>query len=241
MIAAAVQNTSWWMGGGFGFNWFDVTLVAVLAFGFWRGRRNGMSREILPVAKWLVLVTACTLGYTWLAARLIQWGVIKSLFGTFFRQQTAACLTAYLAIALVVFLIFAFVKKAFFKEKTDGTTSLEGSNAFGSGEYYLGMVSGVVRYACILVFLLALLNAPVYSMADLQNLKTYRNQTFGGGLAGYNGDFIPTLDEVQAGVFKNSLLGPQIKNNLGVLLINTDGSSNYHTTAQKQPVIHFGN
>lgn len=233
MIAAAVQKTAWWAGSNLGFNLFDLLVLGVLAFGFWRGRRNGMTKEILPVIRWLVLVAACTLGYAWLGGMLIQWGVIKNVFGTTFKEQTAAFITAYLAIALVVFIIFSFVKKAF-REKIDG------SNAFGGGEYYLGIMSGMTRYACLLIFFLALMNAPVYSVADVQNRKAYDNSTYGGGLEGYSGDFVPSFDEVQSGIFKNSLLGPPIKNNLGMLLINTDGSDKSHATVQKKPVIHLG-
>jgi hypothetical protein len=40
----------------------------------------------------------------------------------------------------------------------------------------------------------------------------------------YSGDFIPSLEEVQSGVFKQSLFGPFIHDNLGVLLINSEPS-----------------
>ena len=235
MIAAAVpKTTTWWTASGLGFNCFDLILIGVLAFGFWRGRKNGMTKEFLPVIKWLVIVVACTLGYNWLGGMFIQWGVVKSVFGSTFKQETAGAVSAYLAIALAVYAIFSFIKGRL-REK------VEGSNAFGSNEYYLGMLSGTVRYACIIVFFLALLNAPVYSQADIQSQKDYNNKWFGGGLQGYSGDFIPSINEIQGSVFKDSLLGPQIKNNLGMLLINTDELPTHHAVAKKQPVIHIGN
>ena len=47
MFAAVIQKTTpWWQ--HFAFNWFDVALVLVLAFGFWRGRKRGMTKELLP-------------------------------------------------------------------------------------------------------------------------------------------------------------------------------------------------
>ena len=98
----------------------------------------------------------------------------------------------------------------------------------------------MTRYGCLLIFFLALMNAPVYSAADVQNRKAYDNSTYGGGLAGYSGDFVPSFDEVQSGIFNNSLLGPPIKKNLGMLLINTDGSDKSHATVQKKAVIHLG-
>jgi uncharacterized membrane protein required for colicin V production len=234
MIAAVTQNTAFLSGVHLGFSAFDIILVAFIAFGFWRGRRNGMTKEWLPLLQWVVLVAACTFGYNPLSAILIHDGVIHQVFGTAFKESTAAAVTAYLIIAFVVFLVFAKLKSSF-REK------VEGSNTFGNNEYYLGMVSGTVRYACIMIFLLALLNAPVYSWADIQHRKEFNNQWFGGGLQGYSGDFIPSIDEIQAAVFKDSLLGPAIKNNLSPLLINADGSVIQQATAQKKPVIHMGN
>jgi hypothetical protein len=164
---------------------------------------------------------------------LIHTGAIHQVFGSMFRETTAAVVASYLIIAFVVLLIFAQLKNTF-RER------VEGSNVFGNSEYYLGMLSGTVRYACIMIFFLALLNAPVYSWSDIQHRKEYNNQWFGGGLQGYSGDFIPSIDEIQAAVFHDSLAGPAIKKNLSLLLINSDGSAIQQATAQKKPVIHMG-
>ena len=233
MIAAAAQKTAWLSGLHLGFTGFDIILVAFIAFGFWRGRRNGMSKEWLPLFQWLVLVAACTFGYNPLSGVLVHTGVIHQVFGTTFKESTAAAVSAYLMIAFAALLVFAQLKNTF-RER------VEGSNVFGNSEYYLGMLSGTVRYACIMIFFLALLNAPVYSWSDIQHRKEYNNQWFGGGLQGYSGDFIPSIDEIQAAVFKDSLVGPAIKNNLSLLLINSDGSAIQQATAQKKPVIHMG-
>lgn len=213
MIAAAVQNTtSWWQ--SLSLNWFDVTIVLILAFGFWRGRRRGMSREVLPTGFWLTAVIGAGLGYQPLGDLLLSTGYVKQIFGLGANERTIAYVICYLAIVLAAVVIFSLLKKIF-KEKVSG------SNAFGSGEYYLGMISGMIRYACIAIFFLALLNAPYYSAADIQAQKDYNNRWYGGGMKDYSGDFIPSIAEVQAGVFRNSLSGPIIKNNLGALLIQS--------------------
>ena len=221
MVAATLASPSRLL-----FNAFDIAVVVILAFGFWRGRKNGMSKELLPLGQWLVIVFAAGLGYEPLGNLLIQQRVIKSVFGTSFNEKTAGFITAYLLIALAVWLVFAFFRKHL-KEK------VENSHVFGSGEYYLGIAAGMVRYACIVVFALALLNAPYYSEAEIAAKAAYNNRWYGGGLKDYKGDFIPSLDEVQAGVFKNSLSGPPIKRGIGVLLINTVGPG----TPAKVPVI----
>jgi len=218
MIAAATHvaqvTTPWW--NKLSFNWFDVALILVLAFGFWRGRKRGMSREALPTTMWLVAVVGAGFGYELLGQMLVQTGYVKKIFGTSVNERTAAFVISYLFIALVAFIVYCLLKKVF-KEK------LSGNNTFGSGEYYLGMMAGVIRYACILIFVLALMNAPFYSLAEIAAKKAYNNRWYGGGMKDYSGDFIPSFDEVQASVFKDSIMGPAIKNNLSMLLITGTG------------------
>ena len=227
MIAAATQHIA---PGKMLFNWFDVALLLVVAFGFWRGRRNGMTKEFLPVSLWLAIVIGGALGYQPLGDLFIQQGYIKSVFGKSITEQTAAYLSSYLIIVTVVFIVFSFIKRKL-------KPRLEGSNLFGSSEYYFGMVAGVLRYACMVIFALALLNAPYYSQADVMAAKAYNNRNFGGGLAGYSGDFFPTISELQISVFKDSLTGPFLKDNLSVLLIGTGKSVGPPATT---PVIYLG-
>jgi hypothetical protein len=226
MIAAATQVTRPMSLDHLPFGWFDVALVAVLAFGLFRGRKNGMTKEVLPVSQWLVTVFACGLAYEVVGQLLINlsgWGKLPCY------------LLGYFIVMFVVYLLFQLLKK-FFPER------LKGSNFFGGSEYYLGMVSGMVRYACMLLVALALLNAPYYSAADIIKSKAYSARWFGGGLQGYSGDFFPTLQSVQEDVFKNSLTGPFIKNYLGVLLINSvPAGADQKAAPLKQPIIHIGN
>ena len=224
MIAAATNLAS----GKMLFNWFDVLLVLILLFGFWRGRKNGMSREFLKVSMWLTIVITAGFGHAMLGDLLIQQNVIKSIFGKQVTERTAAYLSAYLLIALVVFLVFLFIRSRFKKK-------LEGSNAFGSSEYYLGISCGVIRWACITLFFLALLNAPVYSKAEIAAKEAYRNRWYGGGVKEFKGDYIPTLDELQDAVFRDSLLGPMIKTGVSSLLV-----SGAPPVTVKPPVVDIG-
>jgi uncharacterized membrane protein required for colicin V production len=195
-------------------NWFDVVLVALVAFGFWRGRINGMTKEIVPTVQWLAIVTTGGFCYKMLGDLLLQQGVIRSVFGKSINEKTAAYLSAYILIVVVIAIFFSLIKGPL-------RVRLEGSTIFGSTEYYYGMISGIIRYACILIFFLAMLNAPYYSAAEIQATKAYNNRWFGGGLAGYSGDYFPTISELQITVFKDSLTGPFIQSNLNVLLVNS--------------------
>jgi len=211
MIAAATQIPG---ASKLLFNWFDLVLVGVLIFGFWRGRKNGMTKEFVPVVQWLVTVIGGAFGYRPLGDLLIRQGITQSVFGKNFQELTVAYLSAYLLITVVVLVVFSTFKRA-------AKARLEGSALFGDSEYYLGIVAGVMRYFCMVLFALALLNAPVYTPADILAAKAFNNRWFGGGMAGYSGNFFPTMNEVQTAIFKDSLTGPFLKDNLSVLLINT--------------------
>jgi hypothetical protein len=91
---------------------------------------------------------------------------------------------------------------------------LVGSDVFGSGEYYLGMVAGLVRYACIMIFALAFLNAPLYTKEQIDADLSFQNDVYGS-------DFFPKLYTVQSDVFQKSFVGSQIHNELGFLLIKS--------------------
>ncbi len=222
MIAAATKSLAL---SDVPFNWFDVALVAMLVFGLFRGRKNGMSKEILPLCLWLVLMLAGAFLYKLVAELLVNDAGLKSTTSTF--------LLAYGCIAFVVFLVFSLFKKIF-KEK------LGGNSFFGSNEYYLGMIAGLIRYACILIVFLALLNAPYYSAAEIQAKKDYNARWFGGGLQGYSGNYIPDLQTVQESVYKQSFLGPHLKDLLACLLIES-GPVGGAKPQIKTPIIHIGN
>lgn len=215
MLLAAIPNPDhWWR--HVGFNWFDVALVGLLIFAFWRGRRRGMTKELLPTLQWLAILLVAGFGHIFLANWYEQHGLVQRVFGNHFNERTAALLSGYLSIGLIIVAVFAALRRKF-------NSKLEGSNFFGGNEYYWGVAAGLVRHACRVLVALALLNAPVYSKADIAASQAYNNRWYGGGMKDYNGDFIPTVYQVQDTVFKKSLLGPLIKQNLSVLLIHSTG------------------
>ncbi|MGD0744446.1 MAG: CvpA family protein [Verrucomicrobiota bacterium] len=200
-------------------NWFDAAVLLVLVLGLYRGRKNGMTKEFLRVSKWLSLVIVCGLFCEAAAQALINftaWG------------KPASYVTGYLMLAFLVWLVFMVLKKIM-------VPRLTGSNVFGGAEYYLGMFSGMTRFACMLFFGLALLNAPVYTAAEIKAHQTYVQRWYGGGI--YSGNYIPDLHAVQESVFKKSFLGPYVKNYLGTLLINTSPPESKKTAAKQPGVI----
>jgi uncharacterized membrane protein required for colicin V production len=223
MIAAVAANTNSVSFTHLPVGWFDGVLVAVLVAGFFRGRKNGMTKEVLPMFQWLAIVLLGGLAYEMAGQLFMNLANLKI---------TAAYILGYLALAFVVYLVFAYLKKLL-------TPRLEGSNLFGSMEYYLGITSGVLRFGFVLFFALALLHAPYYTQAEIAQRNAYNARWYGGGQKGFSGNFFPTLQTVQTGVFNDSFTGPFIAKYLGVMLINTESAKGARPAAPK-PVIRMG-
>ena len=178
------------------FNWFDLVVVVVLFVGIQRGRKHGMSEELTRVLKWLAIAFGCAYAYGPLGALIANGSVFDLLAGY---------LMAYVGSALIITGLFALVKKAMGEK-------LVGSDVFGRSEFYLGMIAGMIRFTCILITVLALLNARAYTPAEIGADRKNQNELYGS-------DFFPKLYNLQAQVFNNSLTGPWIKQNLAFLLI----------------------
>ena len=179
------------------FNWFDIVILVVLFVGLQRGRKNGLSAELIGVFQWLVLVFGCAFGYG-IVSELITSN--SSLFSTF-----SANLLSYFAVAMIVLSGFAFLRKA-------AGGKLIGSDVFGNGEFYLGMVAGLIKFTCIIFMLLAVLNARYFSPAEIKAELKYQNDVYGS-------DFFPSLHAIQSQVFEKSFAGPWIKTQLSWMLI----------------------
>jgi len=159
-----------------------------------RGRKHGMSEELLGLFKWLAILIVCAFAYEPIGKMFV--GSFTLLF---------CYVMAYLTAGLVVLIVFAGIKRAL-------GGKLIGSDIFGKAEYYLGMGSGLVRFTCMLLAALALLNARYFSPAEVKAMENFQNDVYGS-------NFFPTLHSVQSAVFERSLLGPWIKENLSFLLI----------------------
>jgi uncharacterized membrane protein required for colicin V production len=179
------------------FNVFDLVLVAELVAGIFRGRKHGMSQELMLLLKWLVIVIGCAMVYEPVGQMFSQ---STGLFGLL-----ASYLMVYILSALLIIGLFALVKNSI-------GGKLLGSDVFGRSEYYLGMVSGLVRFTCILLAALALLNSRYYNPVEVRAMEKFQDDVYGS-------NYFPTLHSIQAAVFEQSLTGPWIKKNLDFLLI----------------------
>jgi len=184
--------------GGLSFNYVDGIVTAWLIVGILIGRKHGMTQEVLPCMKWLAIV--------------ILAGLFCAPFSSVIYQNTAgaftqlwAKVTAYLIIALAINMIFISIKGAIGEKLT-------GSDYFGRNEYYLGMLAGMVRFACIFLALCAIMHVRVYTLADLAEDEKAQRKSF-------EDIRFPTYSSVQYAILKESYSGRLIEDHLHPLLI----------------------
>ena len=186
------------MGTKLAVNMFDVVLLVVLVMGLFRGRKHGMSEELMSLLKWLAVLIGCAFLYEPLGSWLAQSSPFSLL---------ASFLMVYITIALAIFGLFALVK-----HRLGG--KLIGSDIFGRSEYYLGMGAGLVRFACIVLVFLAVLNARYFSPQEVRAMEAFQDDVYGK-------NYFPTWHTAQNVVFETSISGSWIKENLGFLLIKS--------------------
>jgi uncharacterized membrane protein required for colicin V production len=177
-------------------SWVDLLIVGFLVVGIIRGRKRGMSEELLDIIKWTLIVLVAGLAYE-PTGRFLAQNTVFSLLGSY--------VTTYLAAVLFLLGIFSFVKQRI-------GDKLVGSDFFGSAEYYLGMAAGAYRYACVILVFMAMLNARYFSPADLRAQEAFQNDNFGSIR-------FPTLAQTQQEVFKRSFFGKTIRQNLQIVLV----------------------
>lgn len=180
------------------FNLFDVFLVVVLVAGVSHGWKNGLSRELPALVKWLAVLAGGAIIHQPAGLAVAEAG---------FFDPTSACLMAYLGTALAIFFVTSVAERKWFPK-------LAGSDFFGRSEYFLGMGSGMLRSACILLMGLALLNAREFTPAEVRARQSYQVEAYGSNI-------FPGLHNLQDAVFKQSLTGTWIKEDLSFLLIDT--------------------
>ena len=199
LAAATVPGTSAGTaatsGGGNG-NFFDVIVAVMLVIGLMRGKKRGMSEELLDVFKWLLVVVAAAYTYKPMGDWVANFGHLPTLIGY---------IASYLFTVMVITGIFATIKSKM------GEKVFE-SDLFGRAEYPLGMLAGMVRYACMVIILLAVLNAFVLEYGQIAAKEKVQDKDLGMVL-------IPSKEALHEGIFSNSFTGRFARNRLERQLI----------------------
>lgn len=183
-------------------SWVDFVTLIVLLVGFTRGRRRGLSEELLDTVQWVAIVVVGALCYRQVAALLAQKPLLSPAANSIF---------SYIAIALVLKIIFTLIKKRF------GQKLIE-SDVFGRFEFYAGMLAGMLRWTCMYFALLNMLHAPHYTPEEIAHRLKQADYNWGS-------DIFPSVDKMQATVFQGSLTGKTAEKYLRAWMIDPSSIS----------------
>jgi uncharacterized membrane protein required for colicin V production len=178
------------------FGWFDGVAIICILVGVMIGRKRGMSTELLSLIDWIIMVVAAAFLYQPVARLIDQSGVFSSLF---------LYIMCYLGIVILSKLIFTIIKKLL-------GGKLAGSDLFGRAEYYLGMISGGIRFACLVIMFLAVMNAPYYTPEQIASEAAKQKENYGSS-------FFPSIPSLQKDIFVQAFSGRMTKKHLSQLLI----------------------
>jgi uncharacterized membrane protein required for colicin V production len=178
------------------FDYFDIVAVLWLIIGLLRGRKRGMSQELLPLLQWVGIVIAA--------------GLLYESFGQFIHHHTFfsalwSYVTAYLLVAAGVHLIYFWFKQML-------AVKLVEKNFFGRSEFYLGMAAGALRYACMLLAGVALMNSRIATDDEMAKSEKFQKENFSDVR-------FPTYGGLQRDVLVKSFSGNWIRSNLKSVMI----------------------
>lgn len=171
-------------------SWVDLVILGLLGFGMVRGRTRGMSQEVLDLLKWLFAVLLSIYLYKPIGGLLAEHTPLTFLHGY---------LITYTLIILTVYLIFSKLKTAYSERIVE-------KDAFGDGEYYLGIFSGLLRYCCVILILMNFLHARHYFPYEANARVESQMKDFGMVFF--------TVPGLQKEVFQQSVFGRFTSNTL---------------------------
>lgn len=177
---------------------FDLVVGVILLVGLMRGRKRGMSQELIDLFIWIGIVIGGAYAYRPGGAYLAQWSGWQLLY---------CHLTVYILTGCLIFGAGSMIKTAL-RDKIAGT------DLFGRLEYPLGMLSGIVRFACIILVLISLIHARQISAAEREAANLQHKKELGN-------QFWPSFGDIQVGIFQESYTGRFVKQKLNVLLMQS--------------------
>ncbi len=200
----------------FNVTWFDAVVVIMVGAGLFVGKKRGMSNELLDVFCWLMMVVVSALYYKPLAELLSRLASL-SLF-----HSSIIC---YLAIAIFIRIIFGYIKRAVGEK-------LVGSDLFGRAEFYLGALAGALRFFCMVVMFVAIMNAKFVT-------KTMVTAQLKAQEAELGSAFFPTFSKVQGDVLFDSTCGQFFRDKMEAQLIEPVNPA-YSAAPKKSSVTKMG-
>ena len=194
------------------FSWVDLVIVVLLIVGMVHGRKRGASLELLDVIKWMVVVVAGA--------------VLYRPVGDFLASTTPLThLLSYIVVYVFTMLVTLYTFAAI---KTSVGEKILTSDAFGDGEYYLGIFAGFTRYFCVILVVLSLINARHYQPHEAN--ARIESQMYNFGMVFF------TMPGFQKEVFQQAMLGRLTQDYLSLALIEPTPSDDNVMGAHRRAV-----
>ena len=181
------------------FGLFDALLIIAIGLGIWRGKKRGISEELLDFLQWLVTIVAAGFLY----------GLVGDLLAQAKLPRLWANIGGYVLVIIAISILFGFIKKSVGNKLVD-------SDFFGGWEYRLGGLAGGIRYFCIWIACLSLLSARYFDPAAVAAERKYQEKEVGGVL-------MPTWGMAQRMALYDSLSGPYLRQYLAHQLMTPVG------------------
>ena len=133
--------------GDFQLTWFDLVVLGLVAYGIFRGRKRGMSEELLDVFQWLCIVVLGALLYSPLGKGLTQFAGFPLLLSNILAYAGAGVSVAGFAMGLPLLIIGVMRSKS--AGDAPASASVQRRNAFGIAPMIAGGRSGDAQWLVI--------------------------------------------------------------------------------------------
>ena len=132
---------------------FDLVVLIWLAVGLFRGWRNGVSLEVLLLPQWVAAIVVGAVVYPYLGGLIIRMTNCSAVEGARW---------GYVAPALVAYAMASRLRHFVGNRLAD-------ADMFGKAEFRLGAIFGLLRFACMALVVIALIDAYLPAEWETQN------------------------------------------------------------------------
>lgn len=178
-------------------NMFDALVLGALGWGVYQGKQQGAASTHVSVVQWMLI------GFGGGAMGNLFGSFLSSILGSPYWSQ----LIGYFVWIFIIMIVFAFLN-------SKGMGEWKNSDWFGRLEYPLGILGGLIKYFCIILTVMSILNAKHYTPAMIKADRDWQIEEFGSTL-------FPSLTMLNNMIFNTSFSGPNIKRVFGWAILSS--------------------
>ena len=178
------------------FSWFDGVVIVLLGVGVFKGKKHGMSEELFPLMAWLAVAVGA--------------GMLYQPVGNFLAEHVRIprywiMVLTYIFIAFMLHTIFTVIRK---KAKDQ----VQKIDIFGKMEYFLGMIAGALKVACMIVVGVSLFCSKIVTEEEVKRDRAKQENDLGT-------TFFPTRKTAHYDIVYGSFTGDFLRNKVPNLVM----------------------